>query len=114
MFIVENFISVVKRCMDFSGRSRRSEFWYFVLVVAIIGGVIGGVFGIGGIYLFYLLIVVLLSLSVQVRRLHDINKSGWWYFVSFIPFIGGLVLLFFNCLEGTRGPNKYGPDPKGR
>lgn len=52
------------------------------------------------------------SLAVQVRRFHDQDKSGWFVLLALIPFVGGLVLLVFNCLEGTRGPNRYGPDPK--
>jgi uncharacterized membrane protein YhaH (DUF805 family) len=56
--------------------------------------------------------VLLPSLGVAVRRLHDTNRSGWWLLIGLIPIIGGIVLLVFFVLEGTRGPNNHGPDPK--
>jgi uncharacterized membrane protein YhaH (DUF805 family) len=53
------------------------------------------------------------NLAVTIRRFHDQDKSGFFYFLAFIPFVGGIILLVFMCLEGTRGPNRFGPDPKG-
>lgn len=72
---------------------------------------------IGGTGIVFMLVAVALfipSLAVQVRRFHDQDKSGWMVLLAFIPFIGGLVVLIFMLLEGTHGPNRYGPDPKGR
>ena len=60
----------------------------------------------------YTLAVLLPSIAVTVRRLHDTDRTGWWILLGFIPIIGGIVLLVFYVLEGTRGPNRYGPDPK--
>ena len=60
----------------------------------------------------YTLAILLPSISVCVRRMHDINKSGWWLWIGLVPLVGGIVLLVFACTEGTNGPNRYGPDPK--
>lgn len=113
-----------KKFADFNGRSRRKEYWSFVLLyivclvaAVIVEGVLGMSGAVGGFYgpLSVLLILVFFvpALAVSVRRLHDTERSGWWVLISFIPFIGGLVLLVFTVLEGTRGPNRFGPDPKG-
>lgn len=64
------------------------------------------------VYVGYILALLLPGLAVAVRRLHDQGKSGAWIFITFVPFIGGIWLLVLMCLEGTRGPNQYGPDPK--
>ena len=114
----------LKRFADFQGRSRRKEYWMFQLgiilayiVAAVFIGIVGAVFGetASGIVMLPLFLVVLgifvPALAVTVRRLHDQDKSGWWILINFIPF-GGIVLLVFMCLEGTQGPNQYGPDPK--
>jgi uncharacterized membrane protein YhaH (DUF805 family) len=52
------------------------------------------------------------SLAVQVRRFHDQDKSGWFILLNFVPYVGGLIVFVFMCLEGTRGPNRFGADPK--
>jgi uncharacterized membrane protein YhaH (DUF805 family) len=120
---MEWMLMPLKRYADFSGRSRRKEYWMFVLgviiaeiVVSIIEGVLGLRGMIGGVYgpLMLILVLGLLvpSLAVMVRRLHDQDKSGWFVLLALIPLIGGLILLVFMCLEGTRGPNRFGPDPK--
>lgn len=116
---------------DFSGRSRRKEYWMFFLLIFIIGVVLGLITGrFTGISdptnafqmatwssssillgLFYLAIFIP-ALAVQVRRFHDQDKSGWLVLLNFIPFIGGLIVLVFMCLEGTHGANRFGPDPK--
>jgi uncharacterized membrane protein YhaH (DUF805 family) len=64
------------------------------------------------LYDLYLLATFLPSLAVTVRRLHDTGRSGWWWLIAFVPVIGAVVLIVFMCLEGTHGPNAYGPDPK--
>ena len=114
----------LQRYADFSGRSRRKEYWMFLLgvvLVAIVLGIIEGVAGlrgmVGGVYgpltTLLLLGIIIPSIAVQVRRFHDQDKSGWFVLLGFIPFVGGLIVLVFMCLEGTKGPNQYGPDPKG-
>lgn len=66
-----------------------------------------------GLLLLYSLAIAIPSLAVAIRRLHDQDKSGWFIFIGLIPFVGGIIVLVFYCLEGTRGPNRFGPDPKG-
>ncbi|MBO3097534.1 DUF805 domain-containing protein [Gelidibacter pelagius] len=107
---------------NFNGRARREEYWMFVLfnVLFVIGiGIISGALAgmtdapaFMGIYFIYLLAVFIPSLAVAVRRLHDINKSGWFYLVGLIPFIGGIWLIVLFATEGDKGPNQYGRDPK--
>ncbi|MEE4276420.1 MAG: DUF805 domain-containing protein [Thermoleophilia bacterium] len=117
------YIEVLKKYAVFDGRARRKEFWFFVLfniiisaVLAIVDNVIGSSVGdanvgfLGGIYS---LAVLIPSIAVTVRRLHDTERSGWWILLSFVPF-GVIVVLVFALIEGTAGPNKYGEDPKGR
>lgn len=108
---------------NFSGRARRAEYWYFKLFQAIIFiplyimmivGIVsslafGALFGI--LFVLFFLGSVIPSLAVTARRLHDVNKSGWTYLLAFIPF-GALVILYYSVLEGDRGRNDYGEDPK--
>jgi uncharacterized membrane protein YhaH (DUF805 family) len=74
--------------------------------------------GVGGWLLLALGILFFLAtfipqLAVTIRRFHDQDKSGWFYLLAFVPFVGGLIVFIFMLLEGTRGPNRFGPDPKG-
>ena len=64
------------------------------------------------LFLVYVVGIIIPSLAVIVRRLHDVGKSGWFYFISLVPFIGSIWLLVLFCTEGDNGPNKYGTDPK--
>ena len=123
-----------KRYFDFSGRSRRLEYWMFTLlnvavVIALVG--IGAALGradpVAGasdsdsgagmamivLLGLYFVISVIPGLAVQVRRFHDQDKSGWLVLLGFIPYVGGIIVLIFMLQEGTRGENRYGPDPKG-
>lgn len=124
MDIKEAAISFIKRWSDFEGRSSRSEFWwaqlaYFIVYVAalVVFGIISAISDVLGYVAVAILFLALLasivpSLAICVRRLHDTDKSGWWYLISFIPF-GGIVLLVFFCTAGTKGTNKFGTDPLG-
>ncbi|MGB3711822.1 MAG: DUF805 domain-containing protein [Erythrobacter sp.] len=114
----------LRRYADFQGRSRRKEYWMFLLgvvLVAIVLAIIEAVLGLGGMVFgvygplttLFLLALIVPGLAVQVRRFHDQNKTGWLVLLGFIPLVGGIIVLVFMALEGTRGPNKYGPDPKG-
>ena len=104
----------------FSGRARREEFWMFTLFNCIFALVTRGIevasgsdIGADGFFsVLYSLAVLLPGLSVFVRRMHDTNKSGWWFWIGLVPFVGGIVLLVFACTEGTKGANRFGPDPK--
>lgn len=109
------YLAVLKNYVGFSGRARRAEYWQFVLfnvIAMVLCVVIDLAIGSSILYILYVLAVLLPGLAVGVRRLHDTGRSGWWLLISLIPLIGGIVLLVFMCLEGTRGDNKYGADPK--
>lgn len=108
--------AVTKHYFDFNGRARRSEYWYFTLVyiiIYIVLAVIQNVVHMGMILTALLSLALLLpALGVGVRRLHDIDRSGWWFLIAFIPLIGALVLIYWYCQPGTSGSNQYGADPK--
>ena len=114
---------VFEKYADFSGRASRKEYWMFTLIHFIIslliGFVAGFIAGLTGIELFiytgfiYALAVLIPCITVSVRRLHDIGKSGWWLLVAFVPFIGGIVLLIFALIPSEEGSNAYGPNPYG-
>lgn len=106
---------VIERYVKFDGRSARPEFWWFALanfiVFTILGLLAGAASALYVVVVLYYLAILLPSLAVAIRRLHDSDKSGWWILIGLIPF-GGIVLLVFFCLAGTPGPNKFGPVPE--
>ncbi|MEH8157907.1 DUF805 domain-containing protein [Aeromonas veronii] len=111
------YISVLKRYAVFSGRARRTEYWMFVLCNVIVMLLLGMVDKlIGGdnelISSIYSLAVLLPSLAVAARRLHDTDRSAWWLLLGLIPIIGTLVLIYFMVCNGQQGPNRFGDDPK--
>lgn len=116
-----------KRYRNFSGRSRRSEYWFIQLflvatnlAVAIIDLALMGwdvdrfiANGGGGIVgLLWILVTIVPTFAVLVRRLHDTGKSGWWALVGFLPLVGAIVLLVFTVTDSSPGANKFGPSPK--
>ncbi|MFC0005044.1 DUF805 domain-containing protein [Micromonospora siamensis] len=114
--------SVFSNYASFGGRARRSEYWWFALfswVVSIVASVLDGAFGtqmgsgsLGVIGLIVTLALLLPSIAVAVRRLHDTNRAGWWLLIALIPLVGAIVLIVFFAMEGTRGENRFGADPK--
>lgn len=117
MFIIENFKTIVmNKYFNFEGRATRSEFWYFMLAIFVIGivlSVIEGVLGTNGIIgMLFSLGMLLPNISVSARRLHDTGKSGWWQLIAFVPVIGIIVLIVFWVMDSESGSNKYGPNPK--
>lgn len=90
---------------DFSGRARRSEYWWFVLLNCMLSWIpyIGVLWG---------LIIIVPALALCVRRLHDIGRSGWFYFIVLIPIVGWIILVVWFCQDSDKGTNKYGPNPK--
>jgi uncharacterized membrane protein YhaH (DUF805 family) len=100
----------------FSGRARRTEYWMFFLFYILIALAIGFVeafIHLGGILsILYGLAMLVPSLAVTVRRLHDTARSGWWILIALIPVIGTIILLIFMVLDSTPGENGYGPNPK--
>jgi len=147
---MEWMILPFKRYAEFSGRSRRKEYWMFALlniiiytvlygfIIASMGptmmdaamqaeagleptiaptGMMAGAGIVGILLVVYALAVFIPSLAVMVRRFHDQDKSGWFVLLAFIPFVGGIILLVFMCLvfmclDGTKGENRFGTDPK--
>ena len=125
---MEWMVMPLKRYADFEGRSRRKEYWMFTLLSLIIYVVVGLLFVAAGsiddnfnspfsIILLILAAAIVLalivpSIAVSVRRFHDQDKSGWFYLLNFVPYVGGIIVMVFMCLEGTRGPNRFGADPK--
>ena len=125
------FLGAIKnafiKCFDFKSRSSRSEFWYFYLFTTILGFLglqidrffnleilglqlsnINEVAILGPTYIFLYFLFFIPSLSLYIRRLHDIDRSGWWLLIAIIPFIGIITLIFFWCLKGSQNRNTYG------
>jgi uncharacterized membrane protein YhaH (DUF805 family) len=127
----------LRRFFDFRGRSRRKEFWMFVLFLLLASmflPLVDSLLGLGGSSATYRQVgshevamgyglsgglltglfgfaMIVPGLAVSVRRLHDTDKSGWWLLIGLIPLIGGLFLLYHYVQPGTHGPNRFGPDP---
>lgn len=103
----------MKKLITFTGRSRRSEFWWAMLKVASLI-IIGLIFFRKDEILMCILDVfaLLISISVFVRRMHDIGKSGWWWFLNLIPYLGVIILIIFACKDSDPEENKYGISPK--
>ena len=100
--------------VNFSDRACRSEYWYwflFIFLAEMATGIIDYVIGIQLTTSLLALGVFLPGLAIGVRRLHDLDRTGWWLFLSLIPLIGAIVLLVWFCTKGTAGPNRFGPDP---
>ena len=120
MTMKEAVISVFENYANFSGRARRSEYWYFVLFdivapVAVLTAL--SLFGgserlLGLVSSAYYLGTFIPRLALIWRRLHDINKSGPCFFWILFPVAGIIMFLIWMCREGTYGPNRYGPDPR--
>ncbi|MGR5206867.1 MULTISPECIES: DUF805 domain-containing protein [Vibrio] len=116
------YLGVIRNYTGFSGRARRQEYWYFTLVnilvnlvMNIIDRIMGNVFQIENFGLFgvlYALFILIPSLAVTVRRLHDTDRTGWWVFIAIIPIIGFLVMLYFLVQDSEEGTNQYGDNPK--
>ncbi len=114
-----SFADSVRTCFSkyvtFSGRARRSEFWWFYLFTIILFIVVGIIdAAIGNSILGYLLFlaIVLPSLAATMRRLHDTGRAGWWVLIGLVPFIGAISLIVFECQDSQPGTNQYGPSPK--
>jgi uncharacterized membrane protein YhaH (DUF805 family) len=117
------YIEVLRRWNDFSGRSRRAEFWYFVLFNLIIPVILYFLIFytntsyeiiriIFWIYAVYCLVLIIPNLALLTRRMHDIGKSGWMIFINLIPIFGAIWFLLLLVRESDSGDNKYGKDRK--
>lgn len=111
------YLGCWKKFADFSGRARRQEYWMFVLfnfLVSVAVGIVDGILGTGGsLGGLYSLAVLVPSLAVAARRLHDTDRSGWWMLIALIPLVGWIILLVFLCSDSKPGENRFGPNPKG-
>lgn len=123
------FMESVQTCLKesyfgFDGRASRSEYWWFALFAVLLGivtSILDGFLGtytvtssgkmIGFINSIFLLAILLPSIAVAVRRLHDTDRSGWFYLLIFIPLIGSIILIIFFIQQGTNGRNRFGDDP---
>ena len=111
---MEFFLRAYKNYANFSGRDTRQQYWMFYLfymIASILLGFIDGFVGLNGMIAgIFALATFIPSIAIATRRLHDINKSGWWQLIMLIPIIGFIVLLVFLASKGTPGENKFGPD----
>lgn len=124
MDLINSFKFTLSRYADFSGRSRRTEYWYFVLgqmlvsimlvLVTGLAGILSDSLGVIGMLLYFVsaLFFLIPGFAVAVRRMHDVGYSGWMYLIGIIPLIGAVAILYFVCQDSQPGPNKWGPNPK--
>ena len=107
------FMEAVKlffiRYADFKGRSRRSEYWWANLAIGILGSVISAI--IPNLSWIWSLAILIPSVAISIRRLHDIGKSGWWFLINFIPLVGQIIFIIWACKDSTEA-NQWGPNPK--
>lgn len=108
--------------LDFTGRARRTEYWMFMLfhfliiiLLAVLSAVLGDI-GVSTVGTFLLVVYILMSflpaLALTVRRLHDTGRSGWYYLLNFIPYVGGIIIFIFTVMDSELGHNNWGPNPK--
>lgn len=127
---MEWYIRAFKKATQFSGRAHRREYWMFFLWNAVFGlaasivdraaglefdtGIaIGGEpVTVGVVWIVYSLVVLVPSLAIVSRRLHDVNRSGWWQLIGLIPIVGLVVVIVWLATQGMNGPNQFGPDPR--
>ncbi len=131
LLFMNYFIHCLKNYANFSGRARRKEYWMFVLFTAIFAILFAGLDNLlgttisfnhpteglmklpyGYFYFAFGLAMLVPGIAAIVRRFHDIGKSGWWYFIAFVPCIGIFPLIYFLVKAGDTGDNQFGPDPK--
>ena len=114
------YLGVLKKYAVFSGRARRKEYWMFYLfylIFAIVLSIIDSILGTGGggaglLSGLFVLAMLIPSIAVTFRRLHDTDRSGWWVLIALVPLIGAIILLIFMIQDSQSGENQYGPNPK--
>jgi uncharacterized membrane protein YhaH (DUF805 family) len=112
-----NFVDAIKsgfsNYVTFTGRAARSEFWFWTLfsvVANVLANIIGSAIGFPLIATLVSLALLLPGIAVSVRRLHDLDRTGWWLLIA-LTGVGIILLIVWDCTKGTTGPNTYGPDP---
>ena len=130
MSFIKSINNAFVKCFDFKTRATRSEFWYFYLFTTVVGfiglqfdqlfelQILGidlnnspGTIMLGPMYIFLYFLFMLPSIALYIRRLHDTNRSGWWYLISF-TIIGYIPLLYWWCVKGEEGENRFGLEPR--
>lgn len=110
------YLKALRQYADFNGRAQRAEFWMFTListVISLVLAVLDHLLGLGGrLPSLYGLLVLLPSLAVTARRLHDIGRSGWWMFLGLVPVVGWVITIVWYATDGTPQPNIWGANPK--
>lgn len=119
---MEYYLKAWRNYANFSGRARRTEYWMFVLFNTLISLLILGIsFALMEvlntevfflIYVLYALAVMIPSIALSIRRIHDVGYSGWMFLLCLVPFVGGIILLVFYLLDSQPGDNRFGPNPK--
>ncbi len=111
---------VMQRFAKFDGRAGRSEFWWYYLanivinlvltILMVIGFNLAGALGVLVLLVLiaFWVVIIVPTVALAIRRLHDTDKSGWWLLIGFVPIVGTIVLLVFYIMEGTSGPNNFG------
>lgn len=118
------YFKVLGKYATFQGRARRKEYWMFalvnfivILILAILGAVLNAAspkatLAVWVVLGVYMLLTVVPCIAVMIRRLHDTNRSGWWFWIQLVPVVGPLILFVFTVLDGTPSLNTFGPSPK--
>ncbi|MFK4110531.1 DUF805 domain-containing protein [Streptomyces sp. NPDC002176] len=109
------YVDVLKKYAVFSGRARRQEYWMFTLfsfIISVVLTILDNALDINFLATIYGLVVLLPSLAVTARRLHDTSRTGWWILLVLIPIVGAIILIVFLASEGKPEANEYGPNPK--
>ena len=112
-----SFVTAVSTCFrkyaDFSGRARRSEYWFFVLFCSLASSALSIILGDQAVLVsLFSLATLVPTLAVSWRRMHDIGKAGGWIFFSLVPIVGTIIVLIWECKDSQPGENAYGPNPK--
>ena len=105
-----------KKSFVWEGRASRAEFWWFELaqlLILVAAAIIDQIIGTGVLYIIAAIALILPAIAVLVRRLHDTDRTGWWFWIYLLPVIGRIVILVFTLTGGDEGDNKYGPNPYG-
>jgi len=105
-----------KKSVVWEGRASRAEYWWFELaqlLIIVAAVIIDQIIGTGFIYIIAVIALILPSIAVLIRRLHDTDRTGWWYWIQLLPLIGLIVILVFVLSASDEGENKYGPNPHG-
>ena len=116
------YLEVLQKYAVFDGRARRKEYWMFFLINIVVLAVLAAIDNLIGIRIhqagfgllqgLYSLALLIPSIAVTVRRLHDTGRTGWWILIGLVPVVGGIILLIFMVLDSEPGTNQYGPNPK--